>query len=98
MSSRVDEIGAKLADLFPYSSSKSVIIKDARIGALNFLFNVCIFLYIIVWQMLHNKQFLKCEDPSASVLVGLRWPEQLDEATCETLGSTLSYGHEQGDR
>jgi len=88
----------KMTDIFPYQTGKKVVIKDPRVGAMTFFTKFVIFFYIVVWQMIHNKEYLECEAPSATVISSIRWPEQLDTDTCDKIGTPITHGIVEGER
>lgn len=94
----VEKTAGTLGEWFPYKTAKTVYINDSRIGILTFVCKSIIFIYIIMWQLLHNKQYLKCEAPAATLLSSLRWPEQLASDTCASIGSSIAHGSVEGER
>mmetsp|Transcript_30681 Transcript_30681/g.76190 ORF Transcript_30681/g.76190 Transcript_30681/m.76190 type:complete len:213 (-) Transcript_30681:1465-2103(-) len=66
--------GQDLDDVFSYGTSKTVKIRDRRLGYIKMFFMTCIFLYIVVWQMLCNNQHMEVGDVRGVVRMQLQHP------------------------
>jgi len=61
-------------DLFAYSTTKSIKIRDARLGLLHYTLMFFIFVYILVYQLIYNLGYLKFAAAQNSVRLTLQEP------------------------
>eukprot|EP01111_Echinosteliopsis_oligospora_P019564 TRINITY_DN9523_c0_g1_i1.p1 TRINITY_DN9523_c0_g1~~TRINITY_DN9523_c0_g1_i1.p1 ORF type:complete len:362 (+),score=74.09 TRINITY_DN9523_c0_g1_i1:33-1118(+) len=83
-----------LKDLLAYNTFKVVQIRDWRLGVLQYLFILGVFLYTIVYQIILKQQYLFLERPVGSIRLSLQQPQQPTAPEllqyCQ-LGNNLSY-------
>jgi len=65
-------------DLLSYSTLKIVKIRDRRLGALHYLLQLGIFIYIIIYTIVIQQRYLKSEIPFGSIRSTIQEPATLD--------------------
>lgn len=66
--------GYDVDDLFTYDAVKTVRIRDARLGLLQYAMMFFIAVYIVVFQLLEGNSYLKYRDPMVNVRMTLQQP------------------------
>ncbi|CAK9006470.1 unnamed protein product [Durusdinium trenchii] len=68
--------GADVSDLFAYSTTKYIKIRDARLGLLHYGLMFLIVVYILVYQLIGKLGYLKFNDAQNTVRLTLQEPTQ----------------------
>ncbi|OLP91891.1 P2X receptor A [Symbiodinium microadriaticum] len=66
--------GVDLHNLFAYSTTKYIVIRDARLGLLHYTLMFFIVVYILVYQLIGNLGYLKFNDAQNTVRLTLQEP------------------------
>lgn len=85
--------GVDVSDLFAYSTTKYIKIRDARLGLLHYGLMFLIVVYILVYQLIGKLGYLKFNDAQNTVRLTLQEPTQNcnpNDADCKDSFSSLS--------
>ena len=85
--------GTDVSDLFAYSTTKYIKIRDARLGLLHYGLMFLIVVYILVYQLIGKLGYLKFNDAQNTVRLTLQEPTQNcnpNDADCQDRFSSLS--------
>uniref|UniRef100_A0A7S0MTZ5 Uncharacterized protein n=1 Tax=Pyramimonas obovata TaxID=1411642 RepID=A0A7S0MTZ5_9CHLO len=74
-------------DLFHYTTVKKSVIRDKRLGIIYRTGQVAVLIYIVFFSLLHEKNYLLCETPTARARVKPFWPSALSDHACEQAGT-----------
>jgi len=66
--------GANIDDVFAYSTTKNIKIRDARLGLLHYCLMFCIMTYILVYQLIWKLGYLKFAEAQNSARLTLQEP------------------------
>lgn len=66
--------GVDIDDLFPFATTKTVHIRDARLGILRIALMVLIVIYIGVWQLFAQRKYLLNLPASGTARLSLEEP------------------------
>lgn len=66
--------GMDVDDVFAYTATKSVRIRDMRLGLLHYTLMTGIFAYIVVYQLVYNWGYLKFSEPKTAVRLTMQQP------------------------
>lgn len=67
-------MGADVDDVLAYETPKVVRIRDRHLGVLKYVFVLCIFMYVIVWQLLYKGSHLQMDRLSGVARMQLQHP------------------------
>jgi len=66
--------GANVDDVFAYTTTKNIKIRDARLGLLHLSLMICIMMYILVYQLIGKLGYLKFAEAQNSARLTLQEP------------------------
>ena len=90
--------GDDLDDVFAYTTTKEVAIRDRRLGMMDGLFKMSIlFGYIFLYQIIYQKSYLDCYSPTAQISASLSYLTAVSDEQCKAVSMERRNGAEKLD-